>query len=497
MSANRNGEGRKRRTLYFNDARHYYLFVFEPPMRLEDAWQPVDEVAGTAVDTFVYGVSRSDGLFYPSRVGMRFGADMRPFDSACYWRVWQNMQSLIDRGLDPLRVLIDRAHAKGMDFFASLRVGGLDGMDRRFTLAGGGRGFAHPEVRDHQLAVLAELAGQYPVEGVELDFAAAPLGSPFWLRDEEMAEHTPTMTEFVRRTAEVARGRKGTPGQVGARVYPTEELNLKVGLDVRAWLEQGLVDYVVPIVYGYMVLDANLPIDWLVEAAHARGVAVYPMLQPYCDDESRARGTRRYASPAMMRAAAANFHALGADGLYTWFMRWPLGPVERSVLTELGDPERVGGKDKHYFLRWRSEATQSHDYPAWLPLAIPGADPDRRHPIPFAVADDPADDRLTAVHLRLGVDNLVTDDCFLVWLNGQPLAPPCRRAPLREIDPYSGQLLEFSLERPRPRRGGNLLEVALAGRPDGLAGGVAVETVELLFQYDIYPAGGRQGEPHG
>ena len=28
---------RRRRTIYFNDARHYYLFVFQPPMTLEDA----------------------------------------------------------------------------------------------------------------------------------------------------------------------------------------------------------------------------------------------------------------------------------------------------------------------------------------------------------------------------------------------------------------------------------------------------------------------------
>ena len=49
---------RQRRTIYFNDARHYYLFVFEPPMTMEDAWRPVDEVAGTSVDTFCYGVER-------------------------------------------------------------------------------------------------------------------------------------------------------------------------------------------------------------------------------------------------------------------------------------------------------------------------------------------------------------------------------------------------------------------------------------------------------
>ena len=38
---------RQPRTLYFNDARHYYLFCFEPPMRLPDAQRPIDEVAGT------------------------------------------------------------------------------------------------------------------------------------------------------------------------------------------------------------------------------------------------------------------------------------------------------------------------------------------------------------------------------------------------------------------------------------------------------------------
>jgi hypothetical protein len=117
----------KQRTLYFNDARHYYLFAFEPPMRLQvsdiynnkinpgllaakfasaerplscpvysmlcfdgcnapyetnmggsrfyrpawllqDAWRPIDEVAGTGVDTVVYGASRDDGLFWPSAV---------------------------------------------------------------------------------------------------------------------------------------------------------------------------------------------------------------------------------------------------------------------------------------------------------------------------------------------------------------------------------------------------------------------------------------------
>ncbi len=66
-------------------------------MKMEDAWRPIDEVAGTAVDTFSYGVERGDGLFYPSKVGRQFkyGGDSTAFRQAAYWRVWHNMQSLI------------------------------------------------------------------------------------------------------------------------------------------------------------------------------------------------------------------------------------------------------------------------------------------------------------------------------------------------------------------------------------------------------------------
>ena len=120
---------RRKRIIYHNDARHYYLFVFEPPISLEDAWTPVDEVAGTAVDTFAYGIQRGDGLFYPSDVAVQFGSDMEPFELAAYWRTWHNMKSLEERGFDPLQLLIDRAHDKGMDFFATVRLSSYGGMD--------------------------------------------------------------------------------------------------------------------------------------------------------------------------------------------------------------------------------------------------------------------------------------------------------------------------------------------------------------------------------
>ncbi len=493
---------RQRRSIYFNDARHYYLFVHEPPMRLVDAWSAVDEVAGTGVDTFVYGVARDDGLFYPSRVGRRFGADaVGRLEMAAYWRGWHNMQSLIDRGLDPLRVLVDRAHERGLDFIASLRMGAYPGLPADKTIPGGGRGMALDEVRDLKHRLLEELVTEYPVEGIELDFAAAPVGTGYWFPPDEARQLAPVMTRFVSCVADCARQRAGDSGLVGARVYTTRALNEATGLEVDRWLEEGLVDYVIPLVYGDMVLDGDMPIDWLVEAAHEADVSVYAMLQPYSQDESQPGTSRAHATPAMFRAAAANCWQSGVDGLCTWFMPWPLGETERSVLVQLADPIQVQKADKHYFLRRATAEARQIDYPATLPITIdPAADLGRSFDIPFTVADDLRDrDDSPTVRLRLSIRDLVGADRLEVRLNGQSLeGESVRRRPLDAMAPYAGQRLDIELRKQRPQSGSNRLQIALLERPQDLVSSLCIEAVEILVKYDTYPSAGmasRQVDP--
>jgi len=483
---------RRRRTIYFNDARHYYLFVFEPPMTLEDAWRPIDEAAGTAVDTFAYGVERGDGLFYPSKVGMRFkyGGDDTEFGLSAYWRAWHNMQSLIDRGLDPLTVLIDRAHDKGMDFIASLRLHSYLNMAPALKVGSGGRGYMHAEVRDHQFAVLEELATEYSTEGVELDFVP---GMSAYFTPEDVEEGKPVMTEWVRKVSGMVRSRAGGAGIVGARVYPTEAMNLAAGLDVRTWLQEGLLDYVMPMIYAYMVIDTNMPIDWLIEAAHAADTSVYPLLHPFSRE-----GERAYATPAMMRAAAANYWERGADGTCTWFLRWPLGDAERSILTELGDPELAKENDKHYVLTRRGKTLEELDYETPLPVEIASSDTGRRHGIPFYLADDiqGAGDRIRQIRLKINIRDLVSEDRLSMLLNGQSLSnETCRRDYGGAIAPYVGQWLEFQLENVRPRQGANLLEISLDRRAGGLVSPLIVEEVEIIVEYGPYPSGLDQARP--
>ena len=484
-------EKREKRTIYFNDARHYYLFVFEPPMTMEDAWRPVDEVAGTPVDTFIYGVERGDGLFYPSKVGMQFGADKQPFTMAAYWRTWENMQSLSARGLDPLQVLIDRAHEKGMDFFASVRMSSYGGMDAKFRVPEG-RGMAHQQVRDHQFAVLEELATQYDTEGVELDFAAAPGGMPLCLRPEDVAEYTPVLTDYVREISKMVRAVSGKDKQIGARVYPTQQMCRDQGLEVGAWIEEGLVDYVVPLLYIDFTQDPDMPIEWLVERAHEHDVAVYGILQPYVRDESTGSPVRIYPTPEVARGVLANHWARGVDGIYAWFMQWPLGDAERRILTELGDPDLISEGSKRYIQRRRSERAFELGYNATLPIEIAEAAPGRRYPIPFMIADDIAAStkRVRQVVLQLEIKNLVSADRLSVFLNGESLSEEtCLRDFLWRVAPYQGQKIEYHLVQVRPVKGQNLLEVSLDGRPDGLTGGITIEQCEVRVEYGSYPSG--------
>ena len=496
---------RQRRTIYYNDARHYYLFVHEPPMRLEDAWMPVDEVAGTAVDTFGYGVSRSDGCFYPSTVGNRWGQTVEEFQASHHWRVWQNMESLIGRGLDPLALLIDRAHDKGMDFLASHRMSDYVGLPAeswqltgavtggKYAIGGSGSeannlDFTHLQVREHKLSIFEELVNRYATDGIELDFAF----SPYYFKPQETEKGKSIMTDLVGQISRVARNRTGKPAVVGARVFPTEAMCLNAGLDVREWLEEGYLDFVVPMLYGYNLLDPNMPFDWLVEAAHESDVSVYGMLQPFVAHESTGAPEKARPAPEVMRATAANYWDRGVDGLYTWYMQWPLGDAQRRMLTELGDPDLVKEGSKLYDLPRRSEAAAKLGYDATLPLRIPGADPGASHAIPFYISDDleRTGTPVRQVRLKTLISNLVAADQITIRLNGQSLAgETCIRSYPGEHNQYSAQWLEFTLEGVRPCKGQNVLEIALDCRPPKLGGGITVEQVQVCVEYGTYPSG--------
>ena len=469
---------RRQRTIYFNDARHFYLFVFEPPMRMEDLWRPVDEVAGTGVDTLVYGVARADGLFYPSRAGKSFRSDVDEIDNAIYWKVRHNILSLEERGVDILQALADRAHERGMEFFVSFRMGTYEGVGS----PGGrpGRGWQGPgrcgRAGKPASRVFEEIVTQYDLEGIELDFGASPGGMPPVLLDEDVAEYAPVLTEHVRRIAEMTRD---AGMEVGVRVPCIEEVCDTQGFEVRTWLKDGLIDYVTPMMYANLRLDSQMPMEWTIEAAHEVDVPVYGMLQPFVEVGYPGHQYDEHYTPEMMRAAVSNYLAKGADGVYAWFLDWPLGATERNMLTEMANPDLMVEADKQYRLSRRTEPAASLGYDTTLPLEIPEVEPGteiRRFRSSSRMTSRARPTASRSVTLRLRVGNTVTADEISVWLNGESLEGESIsrdtgayvRIPVspHRIEHYSAQWIEIELfirasETGRERGGG------VAGGPSG------------------------------
>ena len=478
----------KKRLLFYNDARHYYMYVYEPPIRLEDTWAPVDEIADTSVDTFVYGFGAGPTMFHDTKAGEIWGSHLKRWTGLHGWRAYENVKSLIDRGMDPLNILIDRAHEKGLQFYASLRQShdiDPENVDNEFNwnfridhpelcIKGEGKynfDFKHPEVRAERLAIIEETVNRYDVDGFELDW----LLSPHFFEEDEIEQNTPVMTEYVaeiRRVVEKAAKSRGRPIALGARVLPTAAGNLAVGLDVPTWIKKGLLDFVVPNYYVDNQMNADFPFEWLVDLGRSTGCQVFPALQAKVLSVGEQEG-----SAAHYYGGAASYYGKGADGLYFPWFKWPVGAQERQLLSELHDPDGLGEKPKHYVVRRHDEAAASFGYTAQLPVTLTEGKDAPGQAVQVYVAD--SSDRAEA-RLRLRLSDSTTHDSITVSFNGAPLAEEGSR---RSSHGYTYAWLEFDLPGGALRNGVNEVAVAVHSRPPNLASPLVMDSVEIIVNY--------------
>ena len=478
----------KKRLLFYNDARHYYMYCYEPPMRLEDAWAPVDEIAGTRVDTLVYGFGAGPSMFHDTKAGEIWGSHLKSHPGLHSWRAYENVKSLIDRGLDPLNVLIERAHDKGLQFYGSLRQSHFtdpkdveDEFNWQFRidhpewcLKGEGKhnfNFAYPEVRAERFAIIEETVNRYDVDGFEVDW----LLSPYFFEEDEIEQNTPILTEYmrqIRQAVEKASKDKGRPIALGSRVLPTAAGNLAVGLDVPTWMKEGLLDFVVPNYYVDQQMDSNFPFEWLVELARSSECQVYPAIQ------SKVTSVGDHdATAAHYCAGAASYYDRGADGLYFPWFRWPVGPQGRQLLTELDDTDLLQEKPKHYVIRRHHEVAASRGYAAQLPVTLtPGTDA-LGQAVRVYVADDSKGGEAT---LRVRLTDSTTHDSITVSLNGEPLP---EETSSRTSYGYAYAWLDYPLRDGALRHGVNEVAVALHARPPNLSSALVLDSVEVVVAY--------------
>ncbi len=410
-------------------------------------------LAGTQVGAIAYCTISSGFSFFTHDTKAGTVLDRQPADYGLQPQARNVARELIAQGADCLKLVVDYAHAHGMEAFWSMRMNDTHDVEHRPEkpyllypplkeqhpewLVGEvarrtpcGRwssvNYGVPEVRDLAFRFVEEVCRNYDVDGIELDFfrhlcffpSTANGGSA---TDQERGQ----MTELLRRIramTEEAGLARGRPILVAVRVPDSVPFCRELGLDLERWLAEGLADILITTCYFRLN-----PWQVSVELGHRYGVAVYP-----CLSDSRVQGETRFRRSSLeaYRGRAVNAWHAGADGLHLFNYFNP----KAALWSELGSPETLRGKDKLFFVTVRDGNPE-----AWLaggrrhaalPMLTPGT------PLPLqpgagaevmleAAEDIPAAraaglDPRTVLHLRVGG---LTDPARLaVVLNGRALA---------------------------------------------------------------------------
>ena len=501
------------RIMFYHDGRHPLIYMYEPPMQKEEYEAAVDELVGTPVEALMFCLGDGRTVLHDTKVGELWGHNVKKWPHVIFRRAHQNAKHLIESGNDPLRIVCDRAHAKGMLIYPTLLVQqgrGPREQDVRCSnfrfdnphLEIGARGdlaadfpgltcldFKHEEVREERFALVEETLNNYSIDGFELQLNY----TPYYFHPAEVEAGREIMTAWVRQVYEAVK-QSGARRELAIRIPASLEGCLQVGMDVRDWMQQGIVDVVIGQTFsGPELVDSTVDFRPLVEAAEGTSCRVHAAIQSHVDSDRLGE-----ASIEMVRATACNYWAQGVDGLYLahWFGNWPYQADFYEKLRELPHPEIMAPKDKYYYV-----PTETGRYPKpptepGIAMSLPaGLAVDRPTEVKFKISDDLSRwhqvGRIHEVLLRVRIMNTTELDRLRFRLNGVDLPDELLRK-LNEMYRMSapryrtgsGYWFIYRLDESHwPQRGNNTLEVTLLKRDPDIIPESYIRDVELEVKY--------------
>lgn len=461
-----------RRIIVNND--YYNIFQVEPPIEDQDIFDAVDKIAGTQVDTLTLDVPTvlADSVVDPDIRDLY----RHPEADTCL----NNMEVLAAAGKDPFEMILQRAHAAGLEFMGSLRMNDTHYKDQVFSpfvhrfyydhvecrlgpegsREGAEFDYRKSAVREYYLERVRNALERYDLDGFELNFTRNCRFFP----SDHGEECAPVMTQFVRDVKAVLTEwgeRRGKRLSLGVIVpYSLNGCRLQ-GLDLPTLARLELVDMVCLLTpflatMGHDVHDAKLKLP---------GVQVYAG----CDRNLAYGfdGSTRVVPLETYRAMAMDYWRQGADGIYLFnVMSWTMnyakscaavkrhggqgetedGPIDydRELMNEVGSLETLEGLDKLYV------AMGTDDVPSRLPVTVPaGGEAGVRVRVGDDIAAAARSGKLVGVELQT-----VSPDCsdygdYTVKLNGVDLSRQYAFVPYAE---KPGNALLF----PEPARRGAL-----------------------------------------
>ena len=438
---------RQRRIIYNDDGCHTRPFSSPDEflsLRLK-------QLLGTQVDTICY-CTGGGGLFWGHipKVGELIGEYVADTDAQYVKDICKSLRTLDELGTDPLALAVRFGHDNDMEVFWSYRMNNIEDSFAAWShtrwkrehpeyLLGkpddwekyaytdprkwwAGLDFEHADVRAHVLSIFEDVCQRYDIDGVDMDFFRSPRfftpttdGLP--VSDEQVAMMNDFMRR-IRRATERIEIQRQRPLLITCRVPLSVERGLAIGLDIKTWLNEDLVDMLT--FGGDLAPMAMAPqLRTMAELAHRHGVPAYANI-----GGSGMQKGQGYVVPEAWWAAAMNAWHAGVDGIYT-FNLFPTEPNVR--YSHLGSPNSLKGLDKLFAIDpiepknlWGFNRS-GLVIPDRLPIIL---DPSGRHTVVLPVGEDivanAPKDKSTQALLRLRFAGLVAGDYVVVRLNGQP-----------------------------------------------------------------------------
>ena len=337
-------ESGNRRLICMNDG--FSDFGRFRPTTREEIWEWLEPYRDTDFQKMFWCPGAGgDVLTYPSAIGSLTGSKTRDFPRVVDRNIAESMQILAGAGIDTVETVVEYGHSVGLEVHISQRMEAFqccppfeDYFTGDFYRAHpewrcvdiDGReiarmSYAFPEVRELLLQVFRELATRYDIDGVNPIFNR---GAPFLLYEAPLVEgfreetgldatqlaedderylryRARVMTGFMadlRREMEDIGAERGRPLEISAHVLNNAESNLFYGLDVPAWVEQGLIDNLI----SYPWRDEEIDVEHFAQITGNSPVMYYPEIMP------------RTMPPEDFRVRALENYAAGADGLCFW-----------------------------------------------------------------------------------------------------------------------------------------------------------------------------------
>ena len=529
--------GKPHRLILCNDGGTLVGPTLEAPMGEEGLVKlTIDPLLDTHVDTLFWQLGTdpyrgiptsrfSDYYSHRTKVGPIWGSDREQFDTAGAWRIYENTRDLFEKGTDPAAVVIDHGHRNNLSVFLSMRVNDMhDGRlpdgdpllspmkrshpewllgrsENPFTgtrmhgYSRFGYDFGIEEVRQYRLAIATEAIENYDLDGFDWDFCRFPR----FFKQGMAAKNAPLMTELmrsIRAALDEKSQRIGRPLELAVRVPPTFELAMGSGLDIRTWIDEGIIDILVAGVVHQSL--HQVPVEEYVAAARGTGIQVMaqnlglfwtgrPVSSQILFGEPNVYSTE------MCRASAAAYWQAGVDGIYLWNNQLIAFNrdinYDRQQWKEIGDPAVLAGHNKHYLVdkpqEWEASAAEFGAPPVPRgPLPIELSSPGDSTTLSINIADDvskaKSDGTLESATLRMMIEELTSLDDVEFRLNGEVLD----RAAANVHILYNEYWLDFDVAGlPALKQGRNDVSIAVMGRNTKINAPLTVESMEVIVRY--------------